>query len=340
MSGSVPTNPVPNQPRRGGEAAGAPEKDAFERVPPSLRPKALARLLGQGRQAGEAQVRQFLQAAEDLQLSLEHLWGRRAADGSFDCAILIAPQAGGTGMAFVSRPRGMGDVAVHADLADFAARHTPSDQVKMAQALLSTDQELERAALERGGFEKLATLTYMQRRIAHGPPPPAGDDRAEASDRINWPDNVRLLTYNEQRRPQFIAALEASYEQTLDCPALYGRRDIHDVLRGHMATGQFDPELWTLLLVDEKPAGVMLLNRIPSAGTIELVYLGLGVAYRGRGLAAKLLERGIELCRRTQESYLSLAVDEGNAPAKRLYDRFGFRRTTRKIALIRHLRPR
>lgn len=312
--------------------------EGFEQVPADRRPRALARLLGQGREAPEAQVRQFLRAAEDLDLSLDYMWGRRAVDGSYHSVILIAPQAGSTGMVFLSRPRGMRDVPDHAALADFACRHTPSDAVGMAQALLSLDQEPERAALERGGFEKLAMLTYMQRRVASPARRRTKHNGEHDEPAIDWPDDVQLLSYDDQVRPLFLEALEASYEQTLDCPALYGRRDVDEVLRGHMATGAFDPRLWTLLLVDDAPAGVMLLNHVPTAGCVELVYLGLGLAHRGRGLARRLLECGLRQCRAEGEVCMSLAVDEGNTPAMRLYERFGFRRTTRKIALIRQLR--
>lgn len=327
-TGSGPTHP-----------ARVPGGETFGAVPAEQRHAALARLLGHGRLATSGQVRHFLDAAEDLRLSLDWLWGRSAADGSFDAVVLVAPQAGGTGMVFLSRPRGLREVGLHAELADFACRQIPTDQVGMAQALLSLDQELERDALERAGFEKLAMLTYMQRRLpATAAPRSTAPADGEHQGRIDWPANVRLLRYTPRRRPLFLAALQASYEQTLDCPALYGRRNTDDVLRGHMATGEFDPDLWVLMLVDDEPGGIMLLNRVPSAGCVELVYLGLALPCRGHGLASRLLEHGLDLCIRRGETCVSLAVDEANHPARQLYDRFGFRRTARKLALVRHLK--
>ena len=85
---------------------------------------------------------------------------------------------------------------------------------------------------------------------------------------------------------QFVQAIARSYEQTLDCPALSGARDIQDVVEGHKSVGIFDPQLWSVLLRGDEPLGCLLLAEIPARNGIELVYLGLAPAARGRGLRA------------------------------------------------------
>jgi ribosomal protein S18 acetylase RimI-like enzyme len=132
--------------------------------------------------------------------------------------------------------------------------------------------------------------------------------------------------------------LEASYEQTLDCPGLLGLRRTEDVLRGHQATGRFEPELWTLMELDGRPSGALLLNPASEGRCIELVYLGLARAARGQGHGRRLLRHGLRLVRERPERLMTLAVDDGNVPALRLYTSEGFKRRLRRVAMIRSIR--
>ena len=80
-----------------------------------------------------------------------------------------------------------------------------------------------------------------------------------------------------------------------------------------------------------------MLNPSPRQKTIELVYLGLANWARGSGLGAMLLNRGLEQCSLRGERAITLAVDECNTPAIRIYFKAGFRRLLRRVALIRVL---
>ena len=95
------------------------------------------------------------------------------------------------------------------------------------------------------------------------------------------------------QRRALIEALDKSYEDTLDCPELCGVRTTEDVLASHKATGDFDPEHWWLVQLDGRPEGCVLMSRCPDQGALELVYLGLSTALRGRGLGRLLLDRAI-----------------------------------------------
>src|SRR5690606_2604680 len=130
---------------------------------------------------------------------------------------------------------------------------------------------------------------------------------------------LRAVTYSPDTHADFAATVQASYEQSLDCPALNGLRDIEDVLAGHRATGDFDPNLWTLLLEHDRPIGVSLLARLPYADSCELVYFGLVPAARGRGLGHLAMQHTLATLARTDLSRLTLAVDANNLPAYRLY---------------------
>ena len=142
----------------------------------------------------------------------------------------------------------------------------------------------------------------------------------------------------------FARAIEASYEQTADCPGLVGLRRIEDIIAGHMAAGQFVPELWLALRRRGEPVGVMLVNELTQGAGFELVYLGIAAPYRGQGLARSLLAYGLGQASvrgranwGTDNPRLHLAVDEANPAARQLYARFGFRASTRKLAMIRAL---
>src|SRR5690606_41179312 len=133
-------------------------------------------------------------------------------------------------------------------------------------------QAMEAQALMGAGFRKLAHLIYMQRPI-RGPATP-----------LNLRPPLRMLTCTPANEPAFAAAILASYEQTLDCPGLLGLRTIDDIIAGHMATGQFVPDLWMALYEGDKPAAVMLLGSLPQRQALELVYLGVSVSHRRQGL--------------------------------------------------------
>jgi ribosomal protein S18 acetylase RimI-like enzyme len=149
---------------------------------------------------------------------------------------------------------------------------------------------------------------------------------------------VTLLTYRDDRRAMLLEILDASYERTLDCPGLLGLRRTEDILAGHVSTGRFEPELWTLLLVDRRPAGAILLNPATQGRCVELVYLGLAPFARGRGLGGSLLRHGLLALDGRPERTVTLAVDDKNVPALRLYQAEGFRRVLRRLAYIRPIR--
>ena len=304
------------------EQLSRPHTERIRRVDESGRDEAIGRLMfaGAGRRSHEA--KRFLHYAEDRSVDLTHLWASYDARDRPVAAVLIVPQIGRTGMTFMSCPRRRGDIDELAEVLGRAVEHLPADQVALVQGLVDTDEHLEQAVLQRSGFVELATLRYMQRTVRSDAPAPT------------WPPPAQLLTWREDLRDQFVDLLGATYIDTLDCCGLHGTRRGEDVLEGHMATGQFAAPWWTLLKVDGQSAGMMLLSPVPDANGVELVYLGLAPAHRGKGLATLLVQHGLWQCARAGQRKLCLAVDEQNTPALRLYKRFAFRGSTRKLAYI------
>jgi GNAT superfamily N-acetyltransferase len=215
---------------------------------------------------------------------------------------------------------------IHQACLELPSLHSPLGPTHLTQALIDPSAELDRQAFLGAGFRILARLSYLERPLRD----PSRQGRL-------WPAGVRMETYRPGLHDVLLEILEASYEQTRDCPGLRGVRRTADILAGHMATGKFDPDLWTLLWLDGRPAGALLMNPSTRGGSVELAYLGLALFARGRGLGRQLLRHGLEQLRQRHERALVLAVDESNEPALRIYRDEGFRRILRRVALIRPL---
>lgn len=75
---------------------------------------------------------------------------------------------------------------------------------------------------------------------------------------------------------------------------------------------------------DGKIVGTTLVSFPPRAGYLSMVVVD--PAYRGRGLARKLLEEARRVTRRRRKPYCVLDVLDSNAPARKLYDTSGYAR--------------
>ncbi len=198
--------------------------------------------------------------------------------------------------------------------------------VCFVQALLERECPARAALVAACGFRRIATLTYMERAVSAPDGNAAGDDADDGA--VEW------LSYGAQTHAQFAETLRETYEQSRDCPELTGLRQMEQVLASHKAAGPFDPALWELARIDGRIAGALLLSRLPRSPDVELVYMGVVPAARGRGVSHRLLRRAVGQCRRARAVRLHLAVDERNAPALAAYRRFGFVSVGRREAYL------
>ncbi|MBL9148934.1 MAG: GNAT family N-acetyltransferase [Phycisphaerae bacterium] len=272
----------------------------------------------------------------------------------FAFSALAAPSAGRTATIYATQAKRPAEVDAVSAVIRAACRGARSLDVDLAQALVEPSDLLQIDAFERAGMERIATLSYLERPIG-----PRAMERLAGSalQPVPLPSDMQLAPSGPLRRDDpacaaerraLIEALERTYVDTLDCPALAGLRRGEDVLGGHIHSGRFEPELWTILRFAQGPlagqiAGMCLVNgsALPRGGagaSVELVYLGLVPEARGRGLGALLLDRALRLVRGRSERSMVLAVDERNAPAMRLYERAGFRPSLRRVAFIQSVR--
>jgi ribosomal protein S18 acetylase RimI-like enzyme len=296
------------------------------RVDRRLQHAAASRLVSTTSRSDERAGTRFLSDARAIGIPLDHFWAWESRSGEIEAAALAVCNPGRTALVFASRPIGRGHGALVVQCLNAACRDVACGGVILAQALLEPSERAERKCFQQAEFQLIANLTYLEKSLGGAVAP-----------RVAWPAGVTLEQYDESNHGDFITALSESYMGSLDCPALNGLRSPGDILAGHRATGEFDPALWTLLRVDGKPGGLLLLNPSPRQGTIELVYLGLASHARRRGLGSMLMAHGLQQVQPRGETAMTLAVDDRNAPAIRLYRRLGFRRVLQRCAMVRIL---
>jgi len=284
------------------------------------RQEALLALLQPG--SGRSMAARFEQYATENSIGLDWIWGCRDAEGTLESSVLCVPSAGRTAMIFLSSVRNRDQVQQRATLLQHALSYLQDQDVDLGQSLLSCDDKLGHDAHVAGGLEPLTTLLYMERSMtrAYATPPPAA--------------GVELIAWSDCMDDSLGCILDASYEETLDCPGLCGLRRTEDIILGHKSSGCHDPDGWLLAKVDGVFAGAVLVNPSSENDNIELVYLGLAPPVRGRGLGKHLLET--QLARYSGSTFrrVTLAVDTKNLPAIRIYEDLGFRGTAHRNAYI------
>lgn len=320
---------------------------------PELHLSAARRLVAQtGQNTSEAALK-LLDAAAGGKIDLSLLFGTvgplpGGSQGVRQVAMAV-PAVGRTAGVFVSEPLPGGDPggaeqgqaeriaciqAIREHLSQAHLRQGPSS-VQMLQALPTPADTAILQALKAVGFIQVGDLLYLQRSIRKNAggllrPPPVP----------SWPKDIRVASLAalggpvQTHRQALGQALERSYEDTLDCPALCGLRATTDVLDSHLAVGEFDPALWFLVLRNDQPLGCMLLSRLPDQRAVELVYFGLAPQLRGIGLGRSLLDLGLRAMPPSGYDWLLCAVDRQNAPAVRVYQRAGFRSFAERVAMV------
>ncbi len=311
------------------------ETPRFRQPDPDERRSALAVLLTGRPAPNQSAVDHFINFAQQQNLSLEGLWaGYDGQTPTFASLIIIG--VGRTAVLFISPVQASEQIPLAADLIDTVIRAQEPGQIRLIQVLLEPTQQREEQALSQAGFTRLASLIYM-RRSSLGTLDTEDPDRLAADPTIFIECDGKTLTaqtWHDDRHDVFARAIESSYLDTEDCPELVGIREIDDIIAGHMAVGRFEPDLWSAYYLDDQPAAVLLLNRLIDRAELELVYLGLSPAFRGKGLATRLMQHALSLARAHNDSGIHLAVDQQNVPAMKLYKGLGFRATGRKTAMI------
>jgi GNAT superfamily N-acetyltransferase len=312
-------------------------RDGREEEPPAIiRPaypselKAAVRLLlgTAGQTVADEQVNEFMAFVEGRAINAVSFRVAEQA-GKLTAAAMPVVSPGRTMLLFASPPTSGVSESVLSRVIDGVCAGVSDAEAHLAQVLIEPTDDAMQRIYEAAGFEVMAELIYL-----HGTP------RADAPFPV-LPPGWRWEHYSAASHDQFVETIHASYQHSLDCPALNGMRDMHDVLEGHKASGVFDPNHWFLLLEGHEPRGVLLLaSSGRDAAQMELVYLGVPESSRGKKLGEILMRQAMATVAAAKHERLALAVDEKNIPALKLYYRNGMNRLTSKLAMMRDLRKK
>lgn len=290
-----------------------------------------------GRPADDEMVHDFIAQATPPRIDLARL---RVAErrGRVLWAALPLLSPGRTALLLSATvPGTASDLTAAGGLIELVCQELTDQGIHLTQALLDPGDSRARRLFESHRFKSLAELLYLS---APAPrkrqqPPPA------------LPDGFQWVGYEPGPvHDLFKQTIGRSYEASLDCPALNGLRDLEDVIAGHRASGEFDPNLWRLLCQPPMqvggppdPVAVLLLAKVPQAGSMELVYLGLVPEARGRRLGDLIVRHALAAVAAAGMGRLTLAVDSRNVPALKVYYRNGLAKVGSKVATLRDLRP-
>ncbi|HVT29869.1 MAG TPA: hypothetical protein VHE81_17760, partial [Lacipirellulaceae bacterium] len=143
-------------------------------------------------------------------------------------------------------------------LAEAAINALDETSIEMTQVFLSAPNRETVTVLKHVGFRHLADLLYMS---CESPKfPLTAPERGE----------LRYETYVPSQRGRLMNVIARTYEDTLDCTALNGVRDIDHVINGYQATGTFRPENWLFVRSGSQDIGVLLLADHPKGRHWEL----------------------------------------------------------------------
>jgi mycothiol synthase len=214
-------------------------------------------------------------------------------------------------------------------------------RITLAQVVLPTVDEQDRAMLRLGGFRHLANLLYLvgptngvQPTVASGRDGCNGASVAQRTGTITA-DALEYEPYSAADHGRLERVMEATYEGTLDCPRLGHLRSAADVLAGYRSTSAFDPRHWLMVRQEGRDVGCLLMADHPRQDHMELLYLGLIPGARGSGRGRQVVGHAQRLAGLAGRERLVLAVDAANRPAVQIYTAAGFRTWGRRRLYVR-----
>lgn len=246
------------------------------------------------------------------------------ADGQLVGASWLQPQVGRTATLWLPITRPAQQSETERQLAIAAVDSSQELPVDLVQVLLDEENARYVPLLDELQFEKLAQLEYLMHAV---PRRYLGDLDPE----------VVLDSPAMDQRELLEQLVKSTYEQTLDCPGLEGRRHIGDVLSGYQSVGEYDPQMWYIVRWKSEPVGVLLTAPYPDGEQWEIVYVGVAPRFRGQQLGRKILAHLGSLAAKRRVDYIVVAVDSANTPALRIYEQAGYARWAERTAYIRSI---
>jgi len=258
---------------------------------------------------------------ENYDLSLQIVVTRKD-QVQYSC--IFVPNQGGSAFIFTSNPAYLDEV--DKESATIALRKlgqwATEENCNILQILLEIDDASRREICLRSGFRQMTDLVYLYRYVEE--PLPVKPALAD----VSWQQ------YDDAHHELFKDVIARTYQASQDCPELEKLRDMEEVVLSHQTAGRFDSRWWKIVLLDNQPAGVLLMSPLYQGDTMELTYMGLMPQYRFKGLGKVLLNEALLCAGKFGAGAITLAVDQRNHPARKLYDSFGFKEIFRRTVMF------
>jgi len=271
----------------------------------------------------ERQVAVLRASVQRQPLSGYRVWGAFRAS-ALTGSILVQTQAGRIAVVWPPRLTKEEPPETAHRLLVQAIAALPRPGIRLVQALLPTDVGEDAELLVAAGFRHVSDLLYLVCLADQFPAVPPCPE-------------LDFEPYTPALHARLAQLVDATYEKSLDCPAVNGVRNVDDVLQGYRATGHFDPQRWFIVRHRDEEIGCLILTDYPEHATWELIYVGLLSAARGRGWGVGTVRHAEWLCGQALRKRLIAAVDAANEPALRMYAAAGFQSWDRTSAYIRVL---
>ena len=211
---------------------------------------------------------------------------------------------------------------VEAALIEMGVEHSASLGARVLHMQMSSSDVAAHEALESAGFETVASYWGMRWEAAAVPQP-------------GLPQGYTHRPFTLGRDEEPLTELQnAAFGDTWGfCP------NTVDEIAARVRMSRSDPEGILLILDSDIPAAYCWTtrseNRFGSIGWISMV--GVRPEYRGEGIGRAALAAGMTFLRGKGVEGIELEVDSLNVPARKLYDKLGFRKTSETIWFERRL---
>ncbi len=213
---------------------------------------------------------------------------------------------------------------------------------------LHTEATLAERLTQHDDFEHIADLDLMACRVpvlgASEPQAPAAHQPRKVRDqrepsittfgqststhlgaRRSQERSLNPVTLIDETNADFLRAYVESQRGSFDCTALAGHRPPTADLQSFRELNAFDPNCWFLFKHNNEPVALLLLTPVdPQNKVWEVIYIGVSHKHRRQGWARHAMTFALESAAQRGADFLTLAVDQANEPAKRLYDSLGF----------------
>ena len=278
---------------------------------PGDRDQALSLLLAQAVIEGRAMRLPMMLADLGLgTLAAENLLG--AYRGSqLVGAVFFQSRAGRVGVAGLPGTLDREPSETGQSLLQAAVRRLAADGARVRCLFVDDETPRERELLCRTGFKHLAQFLSLAAPESQFP-------------QVAPPCLLAFDGYTPQSHQRLLAVMEATCQETLDCPALGAIRPVEDSLASYRELGPLVPGRWLIATRAGEDVGCLLLAEHPPYQDLELAYVGLTPAWRGNHWGYQIVRHAQWLARQAKRRRLLLIVDEANLPARRMYVEAGF----------------